>query len=108
MKKTKAQSVIEYSICVAMIIFATIAVQHYIRRGLQGRYANMVDFTTNSTAEKAGVSPNLQYEPEGIQQELNTTQSVEAKDNIVGAGKINRVILSDKSIRKGTSTETIK
>jgi hypothetical protein len=55
--KTKAQSIVEYGISVAVVILATIALQAYVRRGLQGRFVDVI--ATSTAAARA----TTQYEP---------------------------------------------
>jgi hypothetical protein len=59
MRILRAQSVSEYSIGVAVIILAIITMHTYVRRGLQGRYADLVDHV----AMQASLSSKTQYEP---------------------------------------------
>ncbi len=58
MLKNRAQSLSEYSICLAVILVALITINFYVKRGLQGRYKDLVDKTT-VTALAQG-----QYEPD--------------------------------------------
>jgi len=43
MLKRKGQNIAEYSILIALVIAAAVAMQTYIRRGVQGRMADAVD-----------------------------------------------------------------
>lgn len=52
--RRSAQSVAEYSICVAVVIAALFAMVTYTKRGLSGRYKDVVDSTlkaANNTTE---------------------------------------------------------
>jgi Flp pilus assembly pilin Flp len=56
MRRKKAQSAVEYAIGVAAIILALVAMQAYVKRGLQGRYKDVVDSATKKVTER-------QFEP---------------------------------------------
>jgi hypothetical protein len=61
MRLSRAQSVAEYGIGVGVIIIAVVAMQAYVKRGLQGRYRDVVD-TVAAKVVTANVSQR-QYEP---------------------------------------------
>ena len=61
----KGQNVVEYSILIALVVGAAIAMQTYVKRGLQGRVKDVVDYTGNisaSVSETANFTAG-QYEP---------------------------------------------
>ncbi len=98
---SKAQSVSEYSICVVIIILALVAMQVYVKRGLQGRYAEVVDFaTTQAKADK-------QYEPYYQKEDLGSTQDASVNKNVYAAGQTDKVIIKDSSRRQGTTVDLI-
>lgn len=101
MKKSKAQSVSEYSICVVIIILAIITMQAYVKRGLQGRYADIADFAT------AGAQADRQYEPYYQKEELGLTQNLVEQRNVYAAGQVNRVITNNSLTREGTIEDLI-
>lgn len=57
MRISRAQTIAEYSLCLALIILAVVAMQQYVKRGIQGRYADVIDHATSR------VSNYQQYEP---------------------------------------------
>ncbi|MBI3991047.1 MAG: hypothetical protein HY350_02750 [Candidatus Omnitrophica bacterium] len=59
----KAQSVSEYSLCVAIVLIAAIAINVYVKRGLQGRYRDVTDAAIQAVRVNAGRTVNSQYEP---------------------------------------------
>lgn len=66
-RNKKAQTTAEYAILIAIVVGALVAMQVYIRRGLQGRVRNVVDDTTlggtmGDDASKA-MFDGGQYEP---------------------------------------------
>jgi len=100
---SRAQSVSEYSICVAIIILAIVVMQAYVKRGLQGRYADIVDFAT------AGAQANRQYEPYYQKEDLGSTQDVNIEAGVGkdGPGTINKVINNYSLTRKGEIRDLI-
>lgn len=57
MLKNKAQSLTEYTVCLVAILIALITINLYVKRGLQGRYKDVVDKTTVAALASG------QYEP---------------------------------------------
>lgn len=101
MRMSRAQSVSEYSICVVIIILAVITMQVYVKRGLQARYADMVDFAT----KQAQAHP--QYEPYYQKEDMGFTQDVNEKKEVSLGGQVKRVITNDSLRRKGTIEDLI-
>lgn len=63
MLKKKAQSLSEYSICLAVVLVTLITINVYVKRGLQGRYRDVTDATISAVSAKAGKTVGRQYEP---------------------------------------------
>jgi hypothetical protein len=42
-RRTKGQALIEFSICLAIVLTVYFGMQFYVKRGLQGRYRDIVD-----------------------------------------------------------------
>jgi len=77
--REKAQSVTEYSIFVAIVLLAIITMNVYVKRGLQGRYADVVDVTTNNlNVTAAQTLPAISYTNEDGQSVKYTTQYVQS------------------------------
>ncbi len=55
-RRRKAQSALEYTICVSIVLMAIIAMVTYVKRGVSGRYADVVRATVKS-------ANTTQYEP---------------------------------------------
>jgi uncharacterized protein (UPF0333 family) len=101
MRISKAQSVSEYSICVAIIILAIVVIQVYVKRGLQGRYADVVDFATTKA------QANRQYEPYYQKEDLGFTQDVNIEAHVGKVGTVNKVVNNDSLTRKGEIRDLI-
>lgn len=53
----RAQSIMEYALLLAVVISAFLAMQVYLKRGLQGRLRDSSDFVIATMKEKAGSRP---------------------------------------------------
>ncbi|MGE5280503.1 MAG: hypothetical protein ACM3L6_07170 [Deltaproteobacteria bacterium] len=64
-RSKRGQNTAEYAILIGVIVAAAIAMQVYIRRGVQARMKDAVDFTLTADDDAGGnvFSGNLQYEP---------------------------------------------
>ena len=98
---SRAQCIVEYSICVAAIILAVITIQAYLRRGLQGRYADLVRQAT------AQVSSQPRYEPYYLNEDFTTNQTKDIQSHIQGEGRQRTDIIEDLISRRGTSIQGI-
>lgn len=98
----RGQSLSEYSVLLAIAFIAIVAMNVYVKRGLQGRYADVVDNTT------ARVSPNIsQYEPYYVE----SATTVEAPRKITAGmkeGKARRDLLTDAGPTRVNSTNLEK
>lgn len=99
LRKNKAQTTAEYAILIALVIGAALAMQIYVRRGLQGRVKDVVDHT--GSGGEVGSSKDLltfsagQYEPYYLTSESKTTQGMEDTENVAEGGVITRGATSD-------------
>lgn len=99
LRKNKAQTTAEYAILIALVIGAALAMQIYVRRGLQGRVKDVVDHT--GSGGEVGSSKDLltfsagQYEPYYITSKSSTTQSLTDKENVAEGGVVTRGATSD-------------
>ena len=76
-RSKRGQNTAEYAILIGVIVAAAIAMQVYIRRGVQARMKDAVDFTLTADDDAGGniFSGNLQYEPYYDQGSTYTTTS---------------------------------
>lgn len=98
----KAQSLGEYSVCIACIVLAITAIQVYVNRGLQGRYADLSDAATDRLG-----SIN-QYEPYYIDSQEVVSENRTLGQSFYPRGKIEETIGNDiKLISERLSIEGI-
>jgi len=65
MLNKKGQNTAEYAILIALVVAVALAMQTYVKRGIQGRVHDEVVDMANGTAEltPTGQQPTQQYEP---------------------------------------------
>lgn len=88
----KAQSTAEYAIIIALVIGAVVAMQVYVRRGLQGRVKDVVDHT-GTGGEVAGENLSFtsgQYEPYYNQSTGSTSQQAQNTESMLTGGASSR------------------
>lgn len=103
--KRGAQSTAEYVIVLGLVVGAVIAMQTYVKRGLQGRIKNAVDNTyTDSTGGEYMVNfTSEQYEPYYLQSDFaNTSSSDESVTGAIGGAETRTS--SDANTRTGSQT----
>ncbi|MFH1077572.1 MAG: hypothetical protein V1753_12230, partial [Pseudomonadota bacterium] len=99
----KGQSTAEYAIVIGLVIAAAVAMQVYVKRGVQGK---MKDATDYNDPAAAGMMSTRQYEPDYMTTAamVSTRKAEETAETTKGGG-ISRVIVGeDVSSRAGTTT----
>ena len=94
----RAQSASEYSIFLAIALIIIIAMNVYVKRGLQGRYVDVADFTTATLRRKvAAIDPQIevydQYEPYYAYSVSNTAASRQVEEKTT-VGSINKALVA--------------
>lgn len=98
----KAQTTAEYAIVIGLVIAAVLAMQVYVKRGLQGRVKDAVDHTDPSDTI-TGVTG--QYEPYYTQSTMDSNQGAVDTETTTDGGAVGRVSNADAS-RTGTQQVT--
>ena len=100
----------EYSVCLALVLAALLGMQLYVKRGLQGRYKELVDHAVkqaSSAAMLTTTSPR-QYEPYYVQDQFTVSQSKQVNEGAKTEGQVQRDFLQDQTVVKGTSTRDVQ
>lgn len=108
--RLKAQSFSEYSLFIAIVLIALIVMNVYVKRGLQGRYADVADMPTgyiNATvggvlAESNYVIPT-QYEPYYVESTTNISAPIMTLGEEFQSGGLKNKVLSAASTTKFSS-----
>jgi len=95
LNRRTAQSTGEYAILIGLVIAAVVAMQVYVKRGLQGQLKDAMD--TFSTTANFTSSPTKQYEPYYLASNFEVTRDSKVAetlgtDNVGKAGVYKRII----------------
>lgn len=105
MFKRKGQNVAEYSILIALVVGAAVAMQVYVKRGLQARVKDAVDYTGNTTA--SGLTfKTKQYEPYYQDSKMDVNSQRSYQDKVAADGALDRSAISETTTRQASSYET--
>lgn len=99
----KAQSTAEYAIVIGLVIGAAVAMQIYVKRGLQAKVKDAVDFN-DATAGSYGIGATTQYEPDYMTTtDMRSTRKAEVQAKTSTGGGLERNIIGEEeSSRTGT------
>ena len=107
MLNRKGQNIAEYSILIALVIAAAVAMQVYVKRGVQGRIADAVDHAPD-TGEVAGSAIQFstkQYEPYYTQNLGNVNSTRDYTDNLGARGQTDRSGINERTGKAAGSYE---
>ena len=98
----KGQSTAEYAIVIGLVIAAIVAMQIYVKRGLQGKVKDAVDYKDSSDTV---TGTTAQYEPYYSSSAMTSTrQASEKAEGATGGGVTRTIVGEDVSSRTGTQT----
>ncbi len=101
----RGQNTAEYAILIGVIVAAAIAMQIYIRRGMQARVKDAVDFTTTADDDAGnGLFTQSQYEPYYMQTNFETTQNGLTSQQLQIGGGVVKDAISEATQRTGNQT----
>jgi hypothetical protein len=105
MYNRKGQNIAEYSILIALVIAAAVAMQVYVKRGIQGKMADAVSHAPTFTIQGGGtpITVNFktkQYEPYYVDSIGNVSSKRDATQNITGNGEVNTAIGQELTVRE--------
>ena len=99
----KAQNTAEYAILIGLVVAAAVAMQTYVKRGLQGRVREVVDHV-GAEGDVGGNTLSFtgnQYEPYYLKSDFETTSQAE-RTATVGLGGGVGTVSEEESTREGT------
>jgi len=102
MLNRKGQNIAEYSILIALVIAAAVAMQTYVKRGLQGRIADAVDNAPTANLGDAGTIQftTKQYEPYYIDSSGNVVSDRKYGEALGARGETTRTITQEETRRE--------
>lgn len=104
-RNKKAQNTAEYAILIALVIAAAMAIQTYVKRGLQAKVRDAVIGYTTSTADLG--EGTAQYEPYYLESDFTTTQNAAQDVSELDGGGWNRDVSQDATGRTGYQENTV-
>src|SRR4030042_149314 len=101
MLKRKGQNIAEDSILIALVIAAAVAMQVYIKRGIQARVADAVDYAPNT--KDVGGAPlaftGEQYEPYYVSSDGNVASQRHLSEGVTEKGATAWTVTQDETRR---------
>jgi gas vesicle protein len=98
----RGQNTAEYAILIGVIVAAAIAMQIYVRRGMQARIKDAVDYS--QTNPGTDVFNTSQYEPYYMDSDFATTSDSTSTESMARGGQITRDVANQYTSRTGTVT----
>ena len=97
------QNTAEYAILIGVIVAAVIAMQLYVRRGMQARIKDAVDYSMNVDGDTS-IFTSSQYEPYYMDSSMQTTQDRTMSEATERGGGLTRSTSAANITRLGTET----
>jgi len=97
----KAQNTAEYAILIALIVAVAVAMQTYVKRGLQGRFK---DATDKLAIDTGTIGSTGQYEPYYLESNFESTRNVLTREEEMQGGAVGRNFERDTVERTGHQT----
>lgn len=103
----KGQNIAEYSILIALVIAAAVAMQTYVKRGIQGRVADAVDHApaTDLVAGSAIEFTTKQYEPYYLDSSTDVQSTRDLQEDLSARGGVDRTGVDEETRRLTGSRE---
>lgn len=104
----RGQSTAEYVICLSVVIGAWVAMQVYVKRGIQGRIKGVTDTADGLLLDQGLTRAELplQYEPYyNAAGTVNTDTDNSMNEAMSAGGLIARTAINDSTVRTGSSTQ---
>ncbi|MFC1708475.1 hypothetical protein ACFL2J_00245 [Candidatus Omnitrophota bacterium] len=101
----RGQNTAEYAILIGVIVAAAIAMQIYVRRGMQARMKDAVDYSLNARdPEGVQVFTTSQFEPSQSESSFETTIDSDTWEATQQGGIVTRGIVREQQARTGNVT----
>ena len=100
-RNRRGQSMAEYAIVLTVVIGAIVAMQLYVKRGLQGKVKDVTDDVGGGLTTTKHTS---QYEPYYTNSTMHTDQNQKGTEAYQTGGTVERKTEKEDTFRTGTST----
>jgi len=97
--RQRGQSTAEYAVVIGLVVAAVLAMQVYVKRGLQGKIAGAANYFAVQ-----GKGTTKQWEPDYASSDYSVTQDRSSTDKLLSGGGANRASVNETTTRSGSST----
>lgn len=101
MGNRRGQTTAEYAVVVGVVIAAIVAMQIYVKRGMQ---AKVKDVTDNFTSQAVGGRQTSQYEPYYASSDYTVAQDRTAHEEVAEGYKVDKTGIEETTTRTGSAT----
>ncbi len=104
-RNKKGQNTAEYAIVIGLVIAAAIAMQTYIKRGINAKMKDGTDLLTDTTGTVTGAASlgqTQQYEPYYMQSDFSVNRGSSMDANASQGGGVVRTLNMEHTDRTGT------
>ena len=106
-RTSRGQSTAEYVILVSIVIASVVAMQTYVKRGLQGKVKDVTDNVGFGLKDAGFGALTSQYEPYYASSDFAVTQGQSTKTSVAEGYKVTRTVDSDTTKRTGVSKQEV-
>ena len=108
----RGQSTAEYAIVISVVIAAVLGMQLYMKRGMQGKVKDGVDFFTNQEGTMdSSLTNNIsnldQYEPYYAESNTTTNQSSSENEQMLEGGRVFKGAMKTTTHRTGNQIQGV-
>ena len=104
LKRRNGQSMAEYAIVLTVVVSAIVAMQIYVKRGLQGKVKDVTDQVGFGLLDVGYATTTSQYEPYYAQTEYQIGQNQTINEAYQDGGTVSRTSIAEESTRTGSAT----
>jgi hypothetical protein len=101
LRMRKGQGTAEYAIVIGLVIAAAVAMQVYVKRGLQGKVKDATDYVDADATSVLGTTS--QYEPYYMGSSMEASRTAKTGEQTSTGGAVDRTE-EETSTRTGTQT----
>jgi uncharacterized protein (UPF0333 family) len=102
MKRRNGQSMAEFTIVLTVVVMAIVAMQLYVKRGLQGKVRDVSDHVTTSLVGVTATQTD-QYEPYYAQSNYTVAQNQNVNEQYLIGGQVDRNAIAQQTSRTGNA-----
>jgi len=106
-RTSRGQSTAEYVILVSIVIASAVAMQTYVKRGLQGKVKDVTDNVGFGLKDAGFGALTSQYEPYYASSDFVVTQGQTTKTNVGEGHTVIRDVARDVTQRTGVSKQEV-